>query len=91
MADDKLIALLLNALQDAYMENSALRIMVASYCEQFPQLGDWKQDLETLKAHMAPDVRTKFSAFRDAVARSRDLEAALAEFLKETPPKGPAQ
>jgi len=91
MADDKLIALLLNALLDAYAEGSALRAMVMTYRDHFPRIGDWEKDLEELKTRNRPNVERKFAPLRDAVARSREVEAALEQFLKGTPPKGPVQ
>jgi hypothetical protein len=89
MANDKLIALLLDALEGAYLDSTMLRTMLMTYRDQFPEIGDWEKDFEALKAHGRPGVAKKFSAFRQAVARSRDVEAALEQFLKGSAPKGP--
>jgi len=91
MADDKLIAFLLDALENAYVDTTMFRAMIMTYRDHFPEIGDWEKDFETLKAEQRPDVEKKFAAFRRAVARSRDVEQALEEFLKGTPPKGPVQ
>lgn len=91
MDDDKLIAFLLDALENAYVENAMLRTMIMTYRDHLPEIGDWEKQLERLKAQDQGDVRTKFAPFRDAVARSRDVEQTLSRFLKDTPPKGGVQ
>lgn len=89
MADDKLIALLLEALKEAYVENAMLRTMIMTYRDHLPEIGDWEKQLEELKAAGWPDVEKKFAPLRDAVSRSRDVEQALEQFLKGIAPTGP--
>lgn len=92
MADDKrIIALLLDALEKAYIDRTMLMTMIEHYRQHFPQIGDWEADFQTLRAQKGQDVKQLFSALREAVGRSRDVERALQQFLKDTPPKGPVQ
>jgi hypothetical protein len=91
MADEKLIALLLDALEDAYVDTTMLRTMVMTYRDHFPEIGDWEKTLEALKAEGGQAVRTRFAPLRAAASRSRDVERALEQFLKGPAPKGPVQ
>lgn len=90
VADDKeIIARLLDALEQACIDRTILMTMVMTICEQFPQLGAWQPVFEKLRAENQQAVKHKFAALREAVARSRDVEQALRQFLEDTPPKGP--
>jgi hypothetical protein len=90
MADDKhIIAVLLDALEDAHVTRIMLITMIMTYRDHYPQIGDWERDLETLKAQHGATAKKQFLALREAVRRSSDVERALAQFLKDTPPKGP--
>ena len=87
--DDHLIATLLNALEEAYLDRTVYVSMIMTYHDTFPQIGDWEKIFEELKAHARPKMQKQFSALRLAVARAQNWERALQEFLKETAPKGP--
>jgi ribonuclease D len=92
MADDKqIIATLLEALEQAYIDRTILTTMIMTICENDPRLGEWEPVFEKLKSENQQAVKQKFSALRDAVARSRDVERALRQFLEDTAPKGPVQ
>jgi hypothetical protein len=89
MAEDKeIISRLLDALEMFSIENVMLMTMLRTYAQHF-KLGNWEQDLENLKIEKGPDVRQLFGELRHAVARQRDLETAIQQFLKDTSPKGP--
>lgn len=89
MATDKeIIDLLLDALEGAYIERAMLLTMITTYRDHFPQIGNWEKDLENLRQTRGGDVRKQFAKLRDAVARSKNLESALSQFLKDFPPKG---
>jgi hypothetical protein len=90
MADDKhIISVLLDALEDAHITRLMLITMIMTYRDNFPQIGDWERDLKTLKAQHGEAGKKQFLALREAVRRSGDIDKALAQFLKDTPPKGP--
>lgn len=90
MATDKeIIDHLLNALEDAFIEKTMLLTMIATYRQHFPQIGDWEHDLAKLKADKGQDVKKEVARLRDAIARTRNVEKALQEFLKSARPKGP--
>lgn len=90
MADaEHIIAVLLDALEDAHVTRTVLMMMIMTYRDHHPEIGDWERDLENLKIEIAPASKQQFLALREAVRRSGDLEKALAQFLKDTPPKGP--
>jgi predicted outer membrane protein len=90
MAEDKeIIAMLLDALENAYIDTTIFRAMLMTICENRPELGDWEPVFDNLRAENQQDVKQKFSALRQAVAQSRDVEQALRQFLEDTPPKGP--
>jgi hypothetical protein len=90
MANDKqIIALLLDALEDAYIDRVMFMTMIMTYRDHFPQIGDWVQAFRQLKTAESQNVKKQFSALREAVRRSRDVEQALAQFLKDTLPRGP--
>ena len=89
MASDKqIIDQLLNALEESYIECTMLTTMIMTYRQHFPQIGDWEKDLKTLRAQKHEDVRKHFAQLRVAVTKSRDVESALQQFLKDNPPKG---
>ena len=90
MPDDKqIIALLLDVLEDVFIDRAVLMTMVMTYRDRLPQIGDWEQDFQKVKAEGSPDVKKRFAALREAVARSQNLEQALKQFLEGTSPKGP--
>jgi len=90
MADDRhIIAVLLDALEDAQITRIMLITMIMTYRDNFPQIGDWERDLENLKLQHGATAKKQFLALREPVRRSGDFEKALAQFLKDTPPKGP--
>ncbi|MBZ5572045.1 MAG: hypothetical protein LAO09_09205 [Acidobacteriia bacterium] len=90
MASDKeLIAYLLDALENAYVDRTMLMTMVMTYCKHFPQIGDWEKQFEELRQKKHQGVRELLIPLRRAIATSRDVEAALEAFLKDTDPKGP--
>lgn len=90
MADDKeIIVVLLDAFEQACIDRTIYTAMLTTICENNPKLGAWEPVFEKLKAENHQAVRDKFAALREEVARSRDLEQALKQFLSNTPPKGP--
>lgn len=92
MATDKeIIDRLLDALEGAFIERTMLLTMIMTYRQNFPQIGDWEKDFQDLQQTHGGDVRKRFAKLREAVARSKNLELALEQFLKDFPPKGPVQ
>lgn len=87
-SEKDIISRLLDALEMFSIDNVMLMTMLITYAQHFP-LGNWEQDLENLKVEKGPDVRRQFAELRHAVARQRDLETAIQQFLKGTSPKGP--
>jgi hypothetical protein len=88
-SDKEIIEHLLNALENALADRTALLAMIATYREHFPQIGDWEHDLEKLKTDRAQDVQKIFAPLRDAIAHSRQVEQAIQKALKDILPKGP--
>jgi len=92
MATDKeIIDLLLGALEGVFIERTMLLTMIMTYRKAFPQIGNWEKDFESLRQTHGADVRKRFAKLREAAARSKNLELALEQFLKDFPPKGPVQ
>ena len=71
MTDDKhIIAVLLDALEDAHVTRMVLTMMIMTYRDHHPEIGDWERDLENLKIEIAPAAKKQFLALREAVRRS---------------------
>ena len=90
MATDQELALkMLDAIEDMYLENNALRAMLATYQKHLPSLGPWQRLLADLKAEpgMASNTRLVFAPLRKRIQEDQNLTGAIGEFLRVVPPK----